>query len=550
MPPSQMFVQVLGGLSLFLLGMKYMSEGIQTTAGKKLRAMVSAVTDNRLMGCLTGIAVTSLIQSSAITTVMLVGLVNASVMTLQQAFGVILGANIGTTVTAWIVSLDVLGWGLPIMAVASFAYIFGKTDKVKFIGMVVMGVGMVFFGLDTMKDGIAPLRESEGFRAFLSHFQPVGVLGVCKCALVGALVTAVLQSSSATVAITLALAQSQVISFETAVALVLGENIGTTVTALIASLGATTAAKRVALAHILSKTVGVIALVFLFPLYLRLLVVFRDALGLTDDVGKGIALAHTLFNVALVALFLAFTGPFTRLVCRLMPAKGEDGETHITYLDVRMLATPAFGIQQSFQEILRMADRAQTMLNDLRACVIDPEAGDPETRGRIVAGEKMLDDQQREVVQFLARLVRGQVTREMNGEIRRQIRLADEYESISDYVNNILTMLLRREEGGYHFSEQATSELLRIHDAVTDFVASITHDIRKGDSSPAMLHRVHVAGSGITRLYKQFQQEHMNRIVSGACEPVPGLIYADAMNAYRKIQSHGLNAAEALAGEK
>ena len=213
-----MFVQVLGGLSLFLLGMKYMSEGIQTTAGKKLRAMVSAVTDNRLMGCLTGIAVTSLIQSSAITTVMLVGLVNASVMTLQQAFGVILGANIGTTVTAWIVSLDVLGWGLPIMAVASFAYIFGKTDKVKFIGMVVMGVGMVFFGLDTMKDGIAPLRESEGFRAFLSHFQPVGVLGVCKCALVGALVTAVLQSSSATVAIPLALAQSQVISFETELA--------------------------------------------------------------------------------------------------------------------------------------------------------------------------------------------------------------------------------------------------------------------------------------------------------------------------------------------
>ncbi len=197
-----------------------------------------------------------------------------------------------------------------------------------------------------------------------------------------------------------------------------------------------------------------------------------------------------------------------------------------------------------------MADRVQTMLNDLRACVIAPEAGDAETQNRIFDGEKMLDEQQREVVQFLARLVRGQVTREISAEVRRQIRLADEYESVSDYVSNLLKMLLRCEQEGHRFSETASSDLLQLHDAVSGYVASVTHGVRTSDSTPDMLLRARSAGDNILHLYKQLSQAHMNRVVSGQCEAVPAMIFADAMNAYRKILSHGLNAAEALAGEK
>ena len=180
----QIFFEVFGGLSLFLLGMKYMSEGFQSAAGKKLRSMVAAVTDNRLAGCATGVVVTGIIQSSAITTVLLIGLVNAGVMTLQQAFGVILGANIGTTVTGWLVSLNVLSWGLPVMSVAALGYLFGKTEKFKLWSMILMGVGMIFFGLTMMQEGIAPLRESPRVVAFFSSFSPATISGLLKCILV------------------------------------------------------------------------------------------------------------------------------------------------------------------------------------------------------------------------------------------------------------------------------------------------------------------------------------------------------------------------------
>lgn len=542
----EMFFQVFGGLSLFLLGMKFMSEGFQAAAGKKLRAMVAAVTDNRFAGCATGIAVTGIIQSSAITTVLLIGLVNAGVMTLQQAFGVILGANIGTTVTGWLVSLDVLAWGLPVMAVSSLGYLFGKTEKFKLYSMIAMGVGMVFFGLDMMKDGIGPLREDPGFIAFFSRFEPDTISGLLKCIFIGAFFTAVIQSSSATVAITITLAMTNVIDFRTAVALVLGENIGTTVTAGIAAIGGSIAAKRVACAHIVSKVIGVILMVAVFGAFMKLLDASLAALHIVS-VAKQIAFAHTLFNIILVALFLAFTGPFTRMICKLCPDKEGGSSHHITYLDIRMLSTPAFGIQQSFQEIIRMADRAQLMMGDLRACLVDDE--NETAQKSIFDGESALDEQQKEIVQFLARLVRGNVTSEMSVETRKQIRLADEYESVSDYVAGILKLILRRKQSEVAFSQKALEEILAMHDRVTAYLAMVTAGLRASMIDDYLV-RARTEDASLTHYYKDLRAEHMNRIVSGVCEAVPGLIYADIMQSYRKIKSHALNIAEAVAGEK
>ena len=541
----QIFFEVFGGLSLFLLGMKYMSEGFQSAAGKKLRSMVAAVTDNRLAGCATGVVVTGIIQSSAITTVLLIGLVNAGVMTLQQAFGVILGANIGTTVTGWLVSLNVLSWGLPVMSVAALGYLFGKTEKFKLWSMILMGVGMIFFGLTMMQEGIAPLRESPRVVAFFSSFSPATISGLLKCILVGAFFTAVIQSSSATVAITITLAVTKVIDLDTAVALVLGENIGTTITAGIAAIGGSIGAKRVACAHIVSKIIGVVAMVILFTPFMHLLNISLAALHITS-VAKSIAFAHTLFNVLLVAVFLAFTGPFTRLILKLCP-DDSNGSHHITYLDIRMLSTPAFGIQQSFQEIIRMADRVQMLMSDLRACIVDEE--NDAARESIFEGESALDDQQREVVQFLARLVRGRITTDISAETRKQIRLADEYESISDYISTILKQILKRRQNGAKFSDKATAEMLAMHDRVAAYVASVTAGLR-GAVPADYLHRARTEDDSITHFYKDLRAEHMNRIVSGECEVLTGMIYADMMQAYRKVKSHALNIAEAISGEK
>ena len=540
----KMSIQVFGGLSIFLLGMKYMSEGIQTTAGKRLRSMIGAVTDNRIMGCLTGCGVTALIQSSAITTVMLIGFVNAGVMTLTQAFSVILGANIGTTITGWIVSLNVLEFGLPVMALAIFCYVFGKSDKFKFFAMVIMGIGMVFYGLYMMKNGIDP----KILTPFFQGLNPNSFFGLLKCILVGAGVTAVVQSSSATVAITITLAQTGVLGFEAAVALVLGENIGTTITAYIASLGANTVAKRVAWAHIISKTIGVIILASFFHIYIDELESLIHAVKITD-IAKSIALAHTIFNVIIVVLFLIVAGPFIHFICWLLPDKKDASSqtSHITYLDIRMLNSPTFGIQQSMQEIFRMADRTQMMFGDLRACLLDDD--NPEAEKEIFDGEVLLDELQKEVVDFLAKLVRGNISMEIAGETRTQIRLADEYESISDYLQGILKLLKRARLQGLTFSEQAKKEILGMHDRVSAHVAQIIHGTRTGGSIDFM-REIRAEDDAITHLFKDNRTEHMNRIVSGSCDVLSSIVYSDIMQSYRKIKEHAYNIAEALMGEK
>ena len=253
----KMIFAVVGGLGIFLLGMKNMSEGTQAVAGDRMRKLINAVTNNRFIACGVGIIVTSLIQSSSVTTVMVVGMVNAELMNLMQAIGVILGADIGTTITGWILVLEIAKYGLPMIGLSAFFFLFSKNEQIRYSAMMILGLGMVFFGLQMMKEGFYPLREMPAFIEWFSRFTPINYFGVLKCCLAGAILTTIVQSSSATLGITIGLASTGIINFETAAALVLGENIGTTITAYLASLGASTNAKRTAIAHILIKVIGV-----------------------------------------------------------------------------------------------------------------------------------------------------------------------------------------------------------------------------------------------------------------------------------------------------
>ncbi len=554
--PLEIILHVGGGLGLFLLGMKNMSEGMQAAAGSRLRTMIGAVTNNRFLACGVGLFVTCLIQSSSVTTVMLVGFANAGLMTLAQSIGVILGADIGTTITGWILVLEIGKYGLPLLGFAAFFFLFCRGDKVRSIALLVMGLGMVFYGLELMKEGFKPLREMESFIAWFSKFSPDSYWGIIKCTLVGAGVTAIVQSSSATVGITMGLASQGIINFETAVALVLGQNIGTTITAYLASIGTVRSAKRVAYAHILIKVIGVVVLVIFFPWYITLirsmLVLDPDFSVLVDGevkyltIIKGIAVAHTTFNVILVAAFLPFTKKLASLLTRLMPDSAADETPHLTYLDVRMLNTPALGMEQSRQELLFMAESVHTMMTLLRESLF-AEKPDEEAHRRIFRREDILDNVQKEITEFLGKLLAGNVTHDIIAEARGQVRIADEYESISDYIAGILKMQIKLRSNKLIPSPEGQQEMLELHDLTAEYLKFIC--VSQCERANIQ-HEAVMRSEELTRMMKEFRERHLERLAAGQISPLLSLVMPDMLSAYRRIKDHALNIAEVLAGEK
>ena len=422
--------------------------------------------------------------------------------------------------------------------------------------MMFMGIGMVFFGLELMKNGFKPLREMPEFIAWFSKFSPVGYWGIIKCTLVGAGVTAIVQSSSATVGITMGLASQGIIDFETAVALVLGQNIGTTITAYLACIGTVKSAKRVAYAHILIKVIGVVVLIILFPWYVALikgmLVGDPNASVLVNGettyptIIKGIAVAHTTFNVILVAAFLPFTKKMANLLTKLMPDSAADETPHLTYLDVRMLNTPALGLEQSRQELLFMAESVHTMMNLLRDSLFADKA-DQEAHRRIFRREDILDNVQKEITEFLGSLLSGNVTHEIIDEARGQVRLADEYESVSDYIADILKMQIKLRSNKLMPSKEGQQEMLELHDRTTDYLKFICVSLceRTNIQNDAVMR-----SDELTRMMKDFRGRHLERLASGETSPLLSLVVPDMLIAYRRINDHALNIAEVIAGEK
>jgi phosphate:Na+ symporter len=540
----QTIIGVLGGLGLFLLGMKNMSEGMQVVAGQKLRVMINKITDNRFVACSIGAGITSLIQSSSVTTVMVVGMVNAGLMTLRQSIGVILGADIGTTITAWIISLKIADYGLPIMAISLLFYLFSKNDRFQFTSMIVVGLGMIFFGLEIIKESLNILRDSSEVSALFSRFEPDSYLGVIKCVFIGALVTAILQSSSATVAITITLAQTGAIGYDTAVALVLGENIGTTITAFLASLGASTTAKRTAFAHITIKIIGVTLMIPLFFYYMTFL---KWLLPEQAPIAARIAFSHTGFNIIIVSLFLPSIGLLVKFIQYIVPKNKYKEKLHLTYFDIGMYEIPTIGIQQSYQAINKMASDVKDMMALLHKSL--KEEDELKARdNKLFDKEKQLDLLQKEIVQFIGKMLTGNLVQSTITEARKQIRLADEYESISDYIENLLKLRCRLRNNGLSFNESDLKDLLDLHDTVSDYLDKIKIAVHSNNSD--IITKAKTYGNSISARIKHIRSNHLNRLEKNETMPLQSLNFLDMLNAYRRIKDHALNIAEVLAGEK
>ena len=556
---SEMAFHVVGGLGIFLLGMKYMQQGLQVVAGDSIRRMISAVTSNRFMAVGIGLFVTTLVQSSSVTSVMVIGLVNSELMTLNGAIGVIIGANIGTTITGWILALKIGQYGLPLLGLAAFGWLFIKAEKLRYSALAVLGIGMVFFGLEIMKDGFEPVRDLPGFAAMFQMFEATDYLGVLKSALVGCVVTLIVQSSSATLGMTIALANTGVVDFQTAGALVLGTNVGTTITAYLASLGADDVnAKRTAYFHISFNVAGVAAITALFlPVYLPF--IDRVVMGGVDPnmqlpggtfpyMTAWIAAVHTVFNIVTALLFIPFITTIANALRRLVKDKPKAEKVRLTHLDFSLVSSPLIAIEQSGFEITRTDQHVRAMLDDLRTIVTDKKEH-RDLVDKTFERERIIDNVQIEVTRFLTDLLSVDLSHHVAEEARSQLRLADEFESVSDYVANVLKLYLRLQEANVALSRAQQEELLELHDVIAAYYDSVNKGFAV-DAHEEYLARIRRDSREITAKIRALRDRHWNRLSEETVDPLISTSYMDIANAYRRMKDHLLNVGEAIVGGK
>ena len=531
--------KVVGGLGLFLYGMENMSSGMQKIAGDKLKKILAALTTNRIMAILMGIFVTGLAQSSSVSTVMTIGFINASLLTLQQGLGVILGANIGTTITGWLLALNIGKYGLPIVGFAAIAFMFVKGEKSRTRALTVMGFGFIFLGLELMSKGLSPLRTLPEFINLFHSFKADSFFGVVKVAMVGALLTGVVQSSAATLGITITLATQGLIDYPTAVALVLGENVGTTVTALLASLGASSNAKRAAYAHTLINIVGVMWATITFRPYLSILAHFSDS---TANMATAIATAHTMFNIINVILFIPFIGYLAKFLCTIVK-DDDNGVIRVTKLSSLMVTLPNVVIDQTRTEVLTMAANIKEIFFKLEEVYYNPsklEAYNEE----IDAIEEKLDLYEKEVSDANFTILNKGLEASYVEETRGNLITCDEYETISDYLKRVSNSLMRLKKDHLELTQERKETLQKLNHMVFDFFDDINKAYKTKDRDLFMLSISKY--TAIKNLYKEARHGHFDEEAKND-ETIPAKLstgYMDILNYYRRATDHVYNIIE------
>ena len=451
------FSVFFGGLGMFIYGMNLMSDSLQRIAGDKLKSIISSLTRNPLTGMLTGLGVTALIQSSSATTVMVVGFVNAGLMTLQQAIGIILGANIGTTVTAQLIAFKLTDLAWPILAVGSAMILFSKSRTNKSWGETLLGFALLFLGMKFMGDAITVYKDHEAFKTFFISLSQHRILGV----LAGLGVTLIVQSSSATVGLTMSLMSSGAFGNEplpalmAAVPIILGDNIGTCITALLASIGASRNARRAALAHTLFNVFGTLIVLPILQLYCELM------MKTTSDPVRQVANAHTIFNVANGILFLPLTGFLKAMVMHLIPTHEGEAEI-ITNLDKRFLATPAIAIgqteehiKQAFGIVSKKFDKINDLLNDPEIDIDDVSA----TSASINSLHRQREQVTRELNHFLIALAQKDLSATLSRQTTRILYLSKDLEIISSQINKMMALMLENAENGNKLTQESREEM-------------------------------------------------------------------------------------------
>ncbi|MGL5655736.1 MAG: Na/Pi cotransporter family protein [Fusobacteriaceae bacterium] len=531
------FFKVLGGLGLFLYGMGHLSNGMQKIAGERLKKILSLLTGNRFAAIGMGVFITALVQSSSVSTVMTIGFVNASLLTLQQALGVILGANIGTTVTGWLLALKIGVYGLPLAGLASLMYMFSSKEKNKNRALTLLGLGLLFLGLEFMSDGFKPFRTMPEFIKFFQSFNasPNGTLyypGIIKATLVGACVTAIVQSSAATLGITITLAVQGLITYETAVALVLGENIGTTVTALLASLTATTNAKRAAYAHTLINIIGVCWVIPIFPFYLT----FLSKISNVNHIPTAIATAHTTFNILNVCFFVPFVGYFSRFLTWAVPEdKNIVASNKVTHLDSLMTDLPSVVIGQTKEEILTMGNEIYQVFEKINAVYLDRDKAN-EAVDFVAIVEDRMDLFEKEITDANFAIMHKGLDESEISETRENLIVCEEYESISDYQLRISKTLKKIIDHDVYLDDMRKNTIVNLHNDIEAIFKDVNTAYRTNSKDAFILALKKC--NNIKGTYHKARQLHLDNIPTELKDAMLSTGYMDILNYYRRIKEH------------
>ena len=520
------FTGLIGGLGLFLYGMKLMGDGLENAAGEGLKSILEKLTSNKYIGVLVGALVTAIIQSSSGTTVMIVSFVNAGLMNLSQAAGVIMGANIGTTITAQMVSLDLNKIAPLIIGIGAVILLVAKKKKTRDIASIAVGFGILFMGMDLMGSSMDPIAESEWFKNFIIIVSDNSILGL----LAGLGLTAIIQSSAGTTVILIALATTGAIDMRLAFPVILGCNMGTCVTALLSSLGASRTAKKAAVMHLLFNALG--AIIF-FP-FIKPFIGLIELLN-PNQVARQVANAHTIFNIVVTIILLPLSGYLVNLVNFMMPGDGEIEKEGAMYLDKRLLETPVVANGQVLKETLRMAEKAKENLQLSMKALIDNNI---EACEKVYANERIINILEKEITDYLVELSQLDLPEEDIKLFSSTYHVINDIERIGDHAENIADLAVEKINNHIHLGDEAKAEIKVMYDKTIEVIDAAIESYGSKNASSTSVEKIE---DEIDKLEKELRENNIKRLKDRTCSADSSVIFLDLISNLERIGDHANN---------
>ena len=521
-----LFFNLLGGVGLFLFGIKLMGESLQDLAGDRMRRLISALTSSPVKAVIVGALITALIQSSSATTVMTASFVHAGLMTLKQSVGVIMGAAIGTTITAQLIAFKIQEFALPLIGLGMLFAVFGRSKRQKFIGNCIVGFGLLFVGMQTMENATFFLRDRQDIFLAFQHHPMLGVLA-------GTVLTMLVQSSSATVGLTIVMASQGLLTIDSAIPILFGDNIGTTITAVLASVGLNRSARQSALAHVLFKVIGVL-------LFLAFLGPFRQLVLLTStDIARQLANAHTIFNVLNTLLFLPFVEPFVRLVRAIVPDDGGAILMGPRFLDRNLIsASPIAAVEAVRKELVRMGLLTLDMIRDVRTAFLE---NDRRMIDQVLQTEKVVNELTREIMSFSTDLMQVSLPPVLSSSLSFYVNGVGDVERIGDHAENLIELYEYKIEHNLPFSDLATKEFEVMMDLSEKAVRLSVEALDTADDMKAK--QVLKLEDEIDAMERDLRKRHIDRLNQGVCNPGAGVIFIDILSNLERVGDHANNIA-------
>jgi len=547
----QMIITMLGGLALFIFGMNFMSDGLQKSAGDKMRSILAMLTRNPILGVLAGALVTAVLQSSSATTVMVIGFVSAGLMKLPQAISIILGANIGTTITAQLIAFKIGDYAWAFVAIGFILYFFMKRKEIiTYIGQTIFAFGVLFVGINIMGDTMKPLASSPFFVDLMLQVQDIPVLGV----VLGTVMTVVVQSSSATIAVLQNLAAtagpdgvSSIIGLEGALPILFGDNIGTTITAVLASIGASVTAKRTAAAHVIFNLTGTLIFIWFIPYYADFIELISPNGPEVEVIARQIANAHLCFNLINTIIFIPLIGVLVKVVTKIVPGRELDRlPADPVYLDYNVIEQPFAAMHLAMKELVRLGRMVLDMMNISHAALVE---NDKNKVNEVMETEETVNNLQEKIVNYLASLfAKDTLTDEQGVIVSNLLHVASDIERIGDHCKNIGEFAEEKISNSYEFSSEAYAEIddcfALAKNMVSESIAAL--EFGEGEEAISAAYKIRTYEAEMNTKEDFLRKQHMTRLNEGKCSPEFTVIYTDVVHNIEKIGDYCNNIADAV----